>query len=355
MTDGILLKEIESDVLLTQYSVIIIDEAHERSVNTDILISLISTITRLRLALAKSEREEYINNINNINKESGAAEAFNFKYHPLRLIIMSATLRVNDFTHERLFKTPPKVIKIPSRQHPVTVHFNKITKCEYVEEAFNKVCKIHRNLPDGGVLVFLTGRMEILYLVNRLKMEFGEHKLKGKEMKTQLWKTQNIGSESEKTTNTPMSNIPKHILPLPFYSNLPQSAQEKVFIDPPPNTRLIIISTNIAETSLTIPNIRYVVDTGRHKQRVYAGRSQISSFDIKYVSRASAEQRAGRAGRTAPGHAYRLYSSAFYGKLDAFECPQITSVPIEQTVLQLKVCCILYIYIYIYTTVTLKI
>lgn len=135
MTDGVLLKEIQKDFLLQRYSVIIIDEAHERSVYTDILIGLLSRIVPLR----------------------------NKKGLPMKLLVMSATLRVEDFTDNRkLFKTPPPVIKVDARQFPVTIHFNKRTPLEdYAGEAFHKTCKIHRMLPPGGILVFLTGQAEI--------------------------------------------------------------------------------------------------------------------------------------------------------------------------------------------------
>ncbi|PSN50887.1 putative ATP-dependent RNA helicase kurz [Blattella germanica] len=151
MTDGVLLKEIQSDFLLTKYSVIILDEAHERSVYTDILIGLLSRIVPLR----------------------------NKRNNPLRLIIMSATLRLEDFTENpRLFKVTPPVIKVESRQFPVTIHFNKRTATEYVAEAFSKACKIHTQLPEGGILIFLTGQQEVNTLVRKLRRAFPFQKKK---------------------------------------------------------------------------------------------------------------------------------------------------------------------------------
>lgn len=146
MTDGVLLKEIQKDFLLLKYKVVIIDEAHERSVYTDILLGLLSRIVALR---AK-------------------------RHLPLKLLIMSATLRVEDFTqNQRLFTTPPPVIKVESRQFPVTVHFNKRTPLDdYSGECFRKVCKIHRMLPAGGILVFLTGQAEVHALCRRLRKAF---------------------------------------------------------------------------------------------------------------------------------------------------------------------------------------
>lgn len=126
-----------------------------------------------------------------------------------------------------------------------------------------------------------------------------------------------------------------HILPL--YSLLSNDQQLKVFQPPPTNHRLVIISTNVAETSLTIPGIRYVVDSGRAKERTFDTRSGVQSFQVQWISKASANQRTGRAGRTGPGHCYRLYSSALYeDQLPAFGTPEILRMPVEGVVLQMK-------------------
>ena len=139
MTDGVLLKEIETDFLLSHYSVIILDEAHERSSYTDILVGLLSRIVPLRAKRGS----------------------------PLKLIIMSATLRVEDFTgNARLFKQPPPLLKVEARQFPVTVHFQKHTPTNYLHEAYRKTLKIHSQLPDGGILIFLTGQQEVNTLVS---------------------------------------------------------------------------------------------------------------------------------------------------------------------------------------------
>ncbi|MEQ2177494.1 hypothetical protein GOODEAATRI_004122, partial [Goodea atripinnis] len=250
MTDGVLLKEIQKDFLLQRYSVIIIDEAHERSVYTDILIGLLSRIVPLR----------------------------NKKGMPMKLLIMSATLRVEDFTeNQKLFRTPPPVIKVDARQFPVTVHFNKRTPLEdYTGEAFHKTCKIHRMLPPGGILVFLTGQAEVHSLCRRLRKAF------------------------------------------PFRKGSTAAA------------------TNVAETSLTIPGIKYVVDCGRVKKRFYDRVTGVSSFKVTWTSQASANQRAGRAGRTEAGHCYRLYSSAVFGDFSQFSEAEITRRPVEDLVLQMK-------------------
>ena len=146
MTDGVLMKEFLSDCLLSKYSVIILDEAHERSVYTDILIGILS-----RVVPARAKRND-----------------------PLKLIIMSATLCVDHFIkNTNLFqKIKPPVISVESRQFKVTVHFNRTTNPNYLAEAYKKVCKIHSKLPRGGILVFVTGQAEVKYLVRKLKSAF---------------------------------------------------------------------------------------------------------------------------------------------------------------------------------------
>uniref|UniRef100_A0A671TJ59 RNA helicase n=1 Tax=Sparus aurata TaxID=8175 RepID=A0A671TJ59_SPAAU len=351
MTDGVLLKEIQKDFLLQRYSVIVIDEAHERSVYTDILIGLLSRIVPLR----------------------------NKKGMPMKLLVMSATLRVEDFTdNTKLFRIPPPVIKVDARQFPVTIHFNKRTPMEdYTGEVFHKICKIHRMLPPGGILVFLTGQAEVHSLCRRLRKAFPFRKneeadtseamrkfKKAKQKKPSLPRIDldnysalpvdegdedreaGIGDEEDEGSDLEIGDdpndaeekadpsIPLYVLPL--YSLLAPEQQAKVFRPPPPGTRLCVIATNVAETSLTIPGIKYVVDCGRVKKRFYDRVTGVSSFKVTWTSQASANQRAGRAGRTEPGHCYRLYSSAVFGDFSLFSEAEITRRPVEDLVLQMK-------------------
>ncbi|CAG0890412.1 unnamed protein product [Darwinula stevensoni] len=351
MTDGVLLKEIQKDFLLKSYSVIILDEAHERSVFTDVLIGLLSRILPIRAKRGP----------------------------PLKLLIMSATLRIEDFVENtRLFRSPPPVITVDSRQFPVTVHFNKQTPSDYVEEAFRKVCKIHRRLPEGGILIFLTGQQEVNHLCRLLKRTFPFHATLDSEdnVDSQLDKTikavkhkrhkvplvhledfplvpldeqtgdEDLGLGDDELLDDDMDSFlsncqsglkeqPIHVLPL--YSILPSHRQAEVFKDPPEGSRLCVVATNVAETSLTIPHIKYVVDCGKQKMRVYDQVTGVSTFHVDWTSQASANQRAGRAGRVGPGHCYRLYSSAvFKDEMQIYSEAEIQRKPIDDLLLQMK-------------------
>ncbi|XP_054284834.1 probable ATP-dependent RNA helicase kurz [Macrosteles quadrilineatus] len=367
MTDGVLLKELQTDFLLNKYSVIILDEAHERSVYTDILIGLLSRIVPVR----------------------------NKRGNPLKLIIMSATLRLTDFTENtRLFKTPPPVIKVESRQFPVTIHFNKQTPQDYVKEAYRKACKIHTQLPEGGILIFLTGQQEVNLVVKKLRKAFPlrsqkqnnlvsdktEEKDKedveedevDEDLKDAMKKAKQSKRKQKKSpAPLPVINLDNYELNpqddtegdmlddgseaeegweeeetfttvqplwvLPLFSLLPSHKQAKVFEPPPEGCRLCVVATNVAETSLTIPNVKYVVDCGKVKTRLYDAHTGVSTFDVLWTSKASANQRAGRAGRTSAGHCYRLYSSAvFNDEFCEWAVPEMQRRPVDELLLQMK-------------------
>lgn len=377
MTDGVLLREMSQDLLLTKYSVIIIDEAHERNINTDILIGVLSRVLKLRAQMSREDRE---------------------KIKPLRVVIMSATLRVSDFTENKtLFATPPPVINVNARQYPVSIHFNRKTPEDHVADAYKKVTKIHERLPPGGILIFLTGQNEITQLCKKLRKRYPALPEKATSAEQ---KQQKVAQEKEsKKVNQPagkgntdssvertsihlyfpivdieeeaielgenqveedfdidtdsededdiaegfdedeldqvVKDAPLHVLPL--YSMLPTEAQLRVFQPPPEGTRLCIVATNVAETSVTIPGIRYVVDCGKCKERKYDIATGVQSFEVGWTSKASADQRAGRAGRTGPGHCYRLFSSAvFDNEFPQFSTPEIDRMPIEGVVLNMK-------------------
>lgn len=348
MTDGILVREIAKDFALLSYSVIIIDEAHERSVNTDILIGMVSRIVDLRASMSKDDD----------------------KITPLKLIIMSATLRVADFMdNPNLFRSgPPPLIQSEGRQYPVSIHFARRTQRDYLEEAFQKISKGHKMLPPGGMLVFLTGQNEITALAKRLEDNFENHRSSmSSNRKVRITATEapletedfdfgDLSSKFDELDNgdneedgefeegddqafeigedAPSSS---RIQVLPLYSQLQTKDQLRVFEPSPANTRIIVLATNVAETSLTIPGIRYVFDCGRVKDKKYNQTTGVQSFEIGWISKASASQRAGRAGRTGPGHCYRLYSSAMYERdFTEHAEPEIMRMPVEGVVLQLK-------------------
>lgn len=410
MTDGVILRELAADFLLSKYSAVIVDEAHERSINTDVLIGVLSRIVRLRLKMWKESLSKRGVVQGCSGKASPSSTNKDVCNRPLRLIIMSATLRVSDFTlNKTLFAEPPPVIEIGARQFPVAIHFMRRTPVDYVNEAFVKAVKIHSRLPPGGILIFLTGQLEITRLCRKLEIKFGKKSIEEKQARkatmrakgfispfSRLFSSSTTAIQRNDTDSSPNpgnlaveqvfpsevelinlgndkhefaadvdegqgweedpealdtdededlivegvelaedTDVPMHILPL--YSLLPTDQQMKVFDEPPPGTRLVVVATNVAETSLTIPNIRYVVDCGRAKERHYDLSTGIQSFEIDWISKASASQRSGRAGRTAPGHCYRLYSSAVYENyFPQFAKPEIQRMPIDGIVLQMK-------------------
>jgi ATP-dependent RNA helicase DHX37/DHR1 len=175
MTDGVILRELAADFLLSKYSAVIVDEAHERSINTDVLIGVLSRIVRLRLKTWLDNLDKNSSGPDLEAKTSTPGLKANVCCRPLRLIIMSATLRVSDFTlNNTLFSEPPPVIEVSARQFPVAVHFMRRTPMDYVHEAFVKAAKIHARLPPGGILIFLTGQLEITKLCRKLEQKFGK-------------------------------------------------------------------------------------------------------------------------------------------------------------------------------------
>ena len=237
---------------------------------------------------------------------------------------------------------------------------------------------MHRKLPHGGILVFLTGKQEIVRMVNRLRKalnstngsirntplqdrftgsndvvqidddgaprEVDDEEVDGDEddaldSEHELEESANdiIDPNIKSLVTADGENRPSQAHVLPLYSMLSTEDQAKVFAPTPENHRLIVVCTNIAETSITIPGISYVVDTGRQKCRNYNSGTGVVSYDIMWISKAAADQRAGRAGRTGPGHCYRLYSSSLYSRhMDKFAVPEVLTRPLEDVVLAMK-------------------
>lgn len=273
MTDGTLHREFLSEPDLASYSCMIIDEAHERTLHTDILFGLVKDIARFR--------------------------------PELKLLISSATLDAEKFS--QFFDDAP-IFRIPGRRFPVDIFYTKAPEADYIDACCVSVLQIHATQPLGDILVFLTGQDEI-----ETCQEVLQDRIK------------RLGSKL------------KELLVIPVYANLPSDMQAKIFEPTPPNARKVILATNIAETSLTIDNIIYVIDPGFAKQNNFNSRTGMESLMVVPISKASANQRAGRAGRTAPGKCFRLYTSwAYKHELEDNTVPEIQRINLGNAVLMLK-------------------
>jgi len=272
MTDGVLLRESLAEPDLDKYSCIIMDEAHERALNTDVLMGLIKKVLARR--------------------------------RDLKLIVTSATMNAERFS--RFYGGAPEFF-IPGRTFPVDIQYSRSPCEDYVDSAVKQVLAIHVSQPAGDILVFMTGQEDI-----EATCELVEERLK-------------------------MLNDPPKLSILPIYSQMPADLQAKIFEKAAPGVRKVIVATNIAETSLTVDGIMYVVDAGFSKLKVYNPRMGMDALQITPISQANASQRAGRAGRTGPGKSFHLYTeSAFKNEFYIQTIPEIQRTNLANTVLLLK-------------------
>ncbi|CAJ1388380.1 unnamed protein product [Effrenium voratum] len=274
MTDGMLLREILSDDMVSKYSIIMLDEAHERTISTDVLFGLLKKAVKKR--------------------------------GDLKLIVTSATLDAEKFS---TYFFNSHIFTIPGRTFPVEILYSKDPEQDYVEAALMTVLQIHLTEPSGDILVFLTGQEEIDTACQVLHERM-----------------QKLEAMS-----------PPPLIILPVYSALPSEMQTMIFEPPPPGCRKCIVATNIAEASLTIDGIFFVVDPGMSKVKMYNSKTGMDSLLITPVSQANARQRSGRAGRTGPGKCYRLYTElAYRNEMLPTAVPEIQRTNLSNTVLLLK-------------------
>lgn len=282
MTDGILLAETRSDRLLEQYDTLIIDEAHERSLNIDFLLGYIHQILKKR--------------------------------PDLKVVITSATIDAERFAahFESVTRSPVPILEISGRTYPVEIRYRPVEEAETSDEAtipravvrgIEELAQLDRAGDPGDVLVFLPGEREIREVARELR------------------------HESERNPVIRGSEI------LPLYARLSPGDQQRIFRRT--SRRRIVLSTNVAETSLTVPGIRYVIDSGQARMNRYSSRRKIQTLQIEPISRASARQRAGRCGRTEPGVCIRLYSETDHDSRDEYTTPEILRTNLSGVILQM--------------------
>ncbi|KAL1523896.1 hypothetical protein AB1Y20_018815 [Prymnesium parvum] len=291
MTDGMLLRAAMQDPLLSRFSVLVVDEAHERSLQTDMILSIAKSVQAIRGGAHAA------------GGVGGAAVGSSAG--ALKLLVMSATLETDTFCE--YFGCDRGPVQVQGRQHPVSLFYTSSPQDDYVEAAVTATLQLHMESLPGDILVFLTGQEDI---------EAAGHAIQ----------------QRAAVLPPEMDALEVH----PLYAALPAPLQMAALDPPPAKTRKVILATNIAETSLTIEGVVYVIDAGLVKQRTYHPGKKIDSLLATPISKAAARQRAGRAGRQQPGECYRLYTEQTFRDLDATSRPEILRTSLASTILSLK-------------------
>lgn len=307
LTDGMLIREVLGPLrpdgstkkrashsgLLKRYNVLIIDEAHERSLRTDMVLGLAKKIQK--------ERRRRIHDGDT-------------SLPPLKIVVMSATIDAQAFATFFGGESRVPILYVSGRQHGVRLYHTQESCQDWTDAAVRTVMQIHVSKPLGDILVFATGQEEIESMAQSLQL-----------LSTQLdaWAAEE-GHEG----------VPA-LLIRPLYAALGPAASAAVFTPTPAHTRKVVLATNIAETSITIPGVRYVVDSGLVKEKVFSPQTGIETLQVLPVAQSSSLQRAGRAGREGPGECYRLYTREAFRALQPMPVPEIHRTELSGAALQL--------------------